>query len=199
MRVNPYYKCTDVNIGLFDWIALGTDAVPTDVVMDVVTSELTRLNAPTSCPACDGTGYVEDKVGGKDSCIECGGSGEQLRDEMLNSYPASYGTMWQIDTNESAAHCADLAGFEVYESEQFACTLIGIDGGGYNFWLEHWLPFRVALAWDAIVTHRAGDTVAQAREWELLQRYFLDNAMGLGGEEGAEDLRTFIRKVQADR
>ena len=56
-----------------------------------------------------------------------------------------WGTMWQpgdalpdwwIEKNlEGLASC----GFRVYESEDFG-YLLGIDGAGYSFFDEHWIP-----------------------------------------------------------
>lgn len=60
-------------------------------------------------------------------------------------------TMWQFDdfadenwlTKKDGIRAMAECGFRVYESDEFGC-FFGIDGAGYDFYLEHWIPLYKA-------------------------------------------------------
>jgi hypothetical protein len=60
------------------------------------------------------------------------------------AWPAGWGTLWipcDMDLSWFKEHSDDVAklGFIVYESDECG-ILLGIDGGGYDFFEAHWLP-----------------------------------------------------------
>lgn len=61
----------------------------------------------------------------------------------------AWGTMWAFkystDSDWVREHLHETAdcGFRIYESEDFGC-MIGIDGGGYDFYESHWIPLHRA-------------------------------------------------------
>ena len=60
-----------------------------------------------------------------------------------------WGTMWQFsytyDNDWLVNHLDEMAacGFRIYESEEFG-YFFGIDGAGYDFYEEHWIPLYKA-------------------------------------------------------
>ena len=70
-----------------------------------------------------------------------------------DSWLPAWGTMWTLNTFDSqwveenletVARC----GFRIFESEELG-IFIGIDGAGYDFFDEHWIPLYKArgLKW----------------------------------------------------
>ena len=65
-----------------------------------------------------------------------------------------WGWMWQMTDStdvrwlETHIEVVEDCGFRIYESEDFG-YLIGIDGAGYDFYEEHWIPLYKArgLKW----------------------------------------------------
>ncbi len=90
------------------------------------------------------------------------GSGEQCDTSVndlsveYNDYLPMWGTMWAFedfcdcdwigdkDNRRKMAEC----GFRIYESEDYG-YIFGIDGAGYSFYDEHWIPLYKArgLKW----------------------------------------------------
>jgi hypothetical protein len=77
-----------------------------------------------ACPGCDGSEYTM---------------------KYPDFFPCSWGTLFApnevLDSEwliEHATEVADL-GIYVFESDFFEC-LLGIDGGGYDFYEAHWVP-----------------------------------------------------------
>lgn len=90
-------------------------------------------------------------------------------DEDLESQFPMWGTMWSFSDpcDEEWAngeylgpHLKEMmdCGFRIYESEDFG-IVFGIDGAGYNFFDEHWIPLYKArgLRW-----HEKDDTLKEA-------------------------------------
>lgn len=65
-----------------------------------------------------------------------------------------WGYLWELDSmdldwvRENLSKVAE-CGFKIYEIEKFDLLLIGIDGAGYDFYEEHWIPLYEArgLQW----------------------------------------------------
>jgi len=62
------------------------------------------------------------------------------------AWPAGWGTLFNPGDSsdedwitQNADRIADECGFVVYECDEVG-TLLGIDGGGYDFYEQHWLP-----------------------------------------------------------
>lgn len=70
------------------------------------------------------------------------------------SFFPMWGTMWNFscsfDEDWARSHLSEMAacGFRLYESEDYG-LVFGIDGAGYNFYDEHWIPLYKArrLRW----------------------------------------------------
>jgi hypothetical protein len=77
-------------------------------------------------------------------CCECG-SDANLRPSEPSEFPCMWGTLfavrsnsfgdWIIANKDTVAEC----GFFVFSSDLFG-VMLGIDGRGYDFLTEHWLP-----------------------------------------------------------
>lgn len=74
---------------------------------------------------------------------------EEIAEDDLSreddDYFPMWGTMWQFSDScddwwleENLHEMAD-CGFRIYESEEFG-YFFGIDGAGYDFYSEHWMP-----------------------------------------------------------
>ena len=86
---------------------------------------------------------------------ECGGAQENLEVQYDDALPM-WGTLWafgeQLD-NDWVAERGGLrimadCGFRIYEQEDYQ-YIFGIDGAGYDFYDEHWIPLYKArgLKW----------------------------------------------------
>ena len=79
-----------------------------------------------------------------------------LTDNEEYDFLPMWGTMWQfadcIDVEWMVNHDGSRAltdcGFRIYESDEFG-YFFGIDGAGYDFYEEHWIPLYLArgLKW----------------------------------------------------
>lgn len=150
-----FYKCSDIETTISDWVSLNFPSVPTEVVSQLAlkdeacgTESLEHLN-PTKCEDCNGEGKfkAEDDIEDEWSlCLTCDGDGH--RDHAMAGYPAGWGTMWQAVDHPELVEALDKAGFEVYRTigdMPFDCILFGVDGGGYGFFEAHWSPLRAHL------------------------------------------------------
>ena len=90
-------------------------------------------------------------------------------DEDLESQFPMWSTMWSFSDpcdkewangEHLGPHLKEMmdCGFRIYESEDFG-TVFGIDGAGYSFFDEHWIPLYKArgLHW-----HEKDDTLKEA-------------------------------------
>lgn len=76
----------------------------------------------------------------------------------------SWGTMWMTNNSvddywiENHLHEMAQCGFRIYEHEDYG-YIFGIDGGGYDFYSEHWIPLYKArgLKWHDQTTEVASD------------------------------------------
>ncbi len=57
---------------------------------------------------------------------------------------------WTTDWNgdDAFVKAANAAGFHVYEAQDFEGYILAIDGGGYNFMNDHWIPLYLALGFE---------------------------------------------------
>lgn len=84
------------------------------------------------------------------------GEEQEEHEEHGQEYFPMWGTMWQFsdpwdcDWAESAEGLKALkdCGFRIYHSAEWG-DFIGIDGAGYSFYTEHWVPLYLArgLRW----------------------------------------------------
>lgn len=130
---------------------------------------------------------LELLAGGKRECGHCGEEWEPIPDPDLEedvckackvgtlkqsrwagaeyAWPAGWGTLWHPneradedwirDNAETVAAC----GFIVYEADETG-ILLGIDGGGYDFYAEHWMPLYVTrgLKWHESADKEGSET-----------------------------------------
>jgi len=104
------------------WACLHFNNVPIDLLADSNGEhdweEWERLNPPTC-----------DNVGSCDGCEEC--------EEHLHAFPFAWGTAFLPDFSVHPDD-ATKAGFLLYEFRDE--LVLGIDGGGYDFYEQHWMP-----------------------------------------------------------
>lgn len=109
------------------------------------------------CPSCFKKEKLEFEADVEDeeySLNECSSYIEEIEDEDSHEYglpmwgwlwnPSSSDENWIRDNLKTVAEC----GFKIYESEEIG-ILIGIDGAGYDFYEQHWIPLYKAsgLRW----------------------------------------------------
>lgn len=88
-----------------------------------------------------------------------GGAGEIdiarffVEDANMKDFFPAWGTMWQLpamDQDWAEKHLQEIAdcGFRIFHSQDLE-IIIGIDGGGYDFYEHHWIPPYIArgLKW----------------------------------------------------
>lgn len=71
-----------------------------------------------------------------------------LADHLFSgSYP-TWGTLFHLRGPGSAAfiEAAEKAGFSVFtDIPEFDGITLGVDGGGYSFWGDHWIPLYLEI------------------------------------------------------
>jgi hypothetical protein len=106
------------------------------------------------CANCDSTEYTAEggeNEGDEDilTCMNCG------ENDFIEKYDLPmWGTMWtfgeSLDDDWARENLETMrdCGFWVYESDELG-ILFGIDGAGYDFYEQHWLPLYNArgLQW----------------------------------------------------
>jgi hypothetical protein len=121
---------------------------------EVEQGELIECNCEDDCECeLDPTApEYEDKHHWK--CDSCGHTSEveEIAWEDLApkgsdlAWPAAWGTsFWSLsnDVRNNAAEC----GFLVFEPKDFSGTILCIDGAGYDFYDQHWIPLYLALGY----------------------------------------------------
>ena len=88
---------------------------------------------------------------------------EKKSDFEINhdDYLPMWGTMWSFGDScddwwleeDNGIELMSQCGFRIYESEEFG-YFFGIDGAGYDFYAEHWIPLYKArgLQWHEMET-----------------------------------------------
>jgi hypothetical protein len=99
-------------------------------------------------------------------------------------WPAAHGTLfWTVEFGSSIVDAAVEAGFKVFEPSDFGGYILAIDGGGYNFIEEHWVPLYKALG----LTWHEAELEAEAERVDAAVRPFVAQAQasltGLSREE----------------
>jgi hypothetical protein len=110
------------------------------------------------CPHCgdnDLTRTDEDIDNDTWSCGNCDADAEStdleysdLEDGLLCGWPGAHAYSWwttEWNNNERFVDCAASAGFIVYEPQDFDGYVLSIDGGGYSFMDDHWIPLYLYL------------------------------------------------------
>lgn len=63
--------------------------------------------------------------------------------EATYNFPFAWNTYWVLP-NYIPVELAQKAGFIAYEDNENNKTVIGIDGGGYDFYSQHWVPLYIS-------------------------------------------------------
>ncbi len=177
------YRTSDPNCETRDWVSLNFDSVPHEAIVRIFgesPEDLERLYASRTgtCEACDGLGVNEDQ----EDCAACEGSGEtqESDDESreLYGWPAAHGALWQCEDRPEIVEALLASGFIVYRPDHtFDGLIVGIDGGGYSFWGQHWLPLRARFARASFESWRAqGHGGEDARRFQALSAVLLAEA-----------------------
>jgi len=169
------YRTSDATCSTSDWVLLNFDAIPGGVFERLFADspeDLQRVRPePDTCLACHGeetctvcegsgktpTGAECETCSGLRFCQACDGTGEAPRDDDdddLNGWPAAHSTLWTCEDRPEYREALLASGFIVYTDESregtFAnCLIVGVDGGGYSFVGQHWIPLRARLAKDS--------------------------------------------------
>lgn len=123
-----------------------TKAYPNMEEIDILCTDL-------ECTHCGNTEYteIEEDDGSEEKILTCDNCEHA---EFSEKYDLPmWGTMWTVsnldedwikDNLETMRKC----GFWVYESDELG-VFIGIDGAGYDFYADHWIPLYKArgLQW----------------------------------------------------
>lgn len=148
------------------WID-GFNAIPLSLIqkaypLEESEFELTQLTGRLwVCSYCGGE-YDADEVDSlavdendERQCSYCGhGPVSQEDGNSLGGQFPAWGTMWTfgewLDEEWAKSHLDDMdrCGFVVYESDELG-LFFGIDGAGYDFYEQHWIPLYLArgLQW----------------------------------------------------
>lgn len=122
-----YYKLLDLETSHEDWVTLNTAEVPSTLIVDACADPHEQITWVNRVPV-EGDG---------DDCPE-----------LLGGFMPAWGMVWipnMLDRKVRAA--LDAAGFEIMEIETHAISdVFGIDGAGYSFFGQHWIPLRALLA-----------------------------------------------------
>lgn len=185
------------------WVA-EMNAVPTDMIRDCVREQEWKLSDVTPIAkgdnVCfwDGFTVTGQELDGYGEVVEVLKEHYKVRDsktELLvavekgkmeaegRDWLPSWGTMWMMNDSaddywiennlEKMAQC----GFRIYEHYDYG-YIFGIDGGGYDFYSEHWIPLYKArgLQWhDPIAEHEDAMQRKGYQKGNLgLQEYWFD-------------------------
>lgn len=76
-------------------------------------------------------------------CEECNEECETHWQGPVHAWPAAWGTMFRPEDDQDwiRSHADEIAdlGFMVYDSDETG-VILGIDGAGYDFYADHWIP-----------------------------------------------------------
>lgn len=188
-----FRRIDDVTISLEEWIDLNTSEVPTELIEELYgygadqlhgrgadheeERELHRLD--NVCPTCEGSCSVEDGEGDFGDCETCKGSGTDPAVGELYGFPFAHGTCWVLDRQQAVVTALIESGFVVYRCEggPFDRRLVfGIDGGGYSFSGQHWIPLRLRLAFWRAAQYGAPNDGVYWPEYRALASKLLEDA-----------------------
>lgn len=124
------------------WVR-GFNAIPISLIEKAYVDNIDELYELTPvryyCNDC----YTEFNEFKENGCPICGS--ENYAEMEYDSWLPMWGWMWTFDNglDESWArdHIQEMAncGFRIYESDELG-LLFGIDGAGYDFYEQHWIP-----------------------------------------------------------
>lgn len=135
-----------------EWVR-GWNAIPQSIIEKAYPNleGLEILSTEKECGYCGNTEFSENEEG-EMVCVSCGHS---MEEEGQNRYDLPmWGTMWtfeeRLDDDWVSENLEIMrkCGIWVYESDELG-IIIGIDGAGYDFYEQHWIPFYKArgLQW----------------------------------------------------
>jgi len=128
------------------------EMIPTSLIQKLELEDLTLVAAPyQECNNCGDVVVVDNK--GIGICQACSKKYLSPYEDLQlhgpeHDYPCAHGYMfWDSGERlrEDELYLVTQCGFFVYECELFNGYLLGIDGGGYSFIDEHWIPLYKAL------------------------------------------------------
>lgn len=111
------------------------DTIKSSEHEELIAGDEEEIKCPSCKNVCEFVSYADDAMENKD-------------------YLPMWGTMWTFDTSldddwvQENLDTVYQCGFRVYEHENLG-IIIGIDGGGYDFYEAHWIPLYKArgLRW----------------------------------------------------
>ncbi|MAH51342.1 hypothetical protein CMI37_36335 [Candidatus Pacearchaeota archaeon] len=121
---------------IHQWVNVRFNCVPLDLLADKDGrhdfEEWERLNPPDYEAICN-------RICGD---TDCKGDCEEEAEEYLHAFPFAWGTAFLPDYDVQPDE-ATAAGFLLYEFR--GQQVLGIDGGGYDFYEQHWAPLKSGL------------------------------------------------------
>jgi len=129
-----YYKACDPKTSHDDWISLNLDRIPGDLLVK-------------ACGALDSAFEVIQWVNRPEPEDEDDDPPE-LYGGLVPAQTQCYVLTQDSDDGPALRAALDAAGFELFETqdEHPVEFFFGIDGGGYSFMGQHWIPLRARLA-----------------------------------------------------
>lgn len=127
------YKTTDKSVSIADWIKLNMDSIPSDLIVKSLGGEafehIEWINR-----------YHDYAVHEKED--------RQLYGGLVPAQTAVYVFSESGDDRPNVRKALDDSGFELFEvgGDCPVEFFFGIDGGGYSFVGQHWIPLRARLA-----------------------------------------------------
>lgn len=137
------YKTTDETVSIEDWISLNLDRIPSDLIIKALGDEafehiqwINRDGLP------DGTDDDTD-----DDTDDEDPEDRELYGGLVPAQTQVY-VFTYSDDRPNVRKALDASGFELFEvgGDCPVELFFGIDGGGYNFHGQHWIPFRARRA-----------------------------------------------------
>ena len=121
------------------WCVVDEEGNPLDYdeLLDLIDSYSLYVNLLT-IPECK-LGLLEDE----DDVIEFCSDLNNKCTEATYNFPFAWNTYW-ILPNYIPIELAQKAGFLVYDDNENNIRVMGIDGGGYDFYSNHWVPLYIS-------------------------------------------------------
>lgn len=222
-----YYRCTDPDTSIGDWISLNFSAIPGSLLAFVVqkdedyetVEELELGPEEDEAPECEECGWEEDDCECEDGFhapekVEAPAVPEnhlivprfETHWKAAEEFPPMWGTMWEgKDAFGDSWWMCVAAGMNVYRIPQMgefgSEVYIGVDGAGYNFYGAHWIPLRAAAAYWVCTSYDANRREHFAPEEFDADRFFriMDVLITEGKRYGEQPWHIFRRFPHIER
>lgn len=133
-----FYRLTDTDTSHADWIALNLDAMPGDLIVQA---------HPEPEDAYESIHWLNPPEPDEDEDED-----EAMPPTLHGGLIPAWGTVWTLanghDDREELREALDASGFDLFEVQHPDHPIgffFGIDGGGYSFYGQHWIPLRAHL------------------------------------------------------